>query len=384
MTKVSNHQQQPLQQQPHHSQHQQYSQFNLPLPQVHSTNSHHSIHLLSQQQQQQNLNQSQPQGMTSSLSSITGQIMPHHPHQRSSATTQIIGTQFIDQSQYLTAIPVQPVLTASTTTFPASATMISPLLPPPDYVHSNVVLTPAQNQIQDHLQRKHEELQKLIVQQQDELRRVSEQLFMARYGLLPSIVNVSLPFVANLDSSETGESSRCISTSSHMSQQTYHEHHQQQQPQMIHHQANQTPTQNPNSLASMQHPIQPHQQQQNILQQQQMTFEINSTQQQKNQIEQQQQQQQSIDSDQANNEIIQFMHHQSQNVNQAAATTNIHQIQTNMQQHMIANDDFELIPFQMMNQQAQILFSSGNSNNNNNNNNSNSTVNINSNSANSK
>lgn len=54
-------------------------------------------------------------------------------------------------------------------------------------------MTPAQSQIQDQLQRKHEELQHLIVQQQEELRRVSEQLLMARYGLLPSIVNVSLP-----------------------------------------------------------------------------------------------------------------------------------------------------------------------------------------------
>lgn len=42
------------------------------------------------------------------------------------------------------------------------------------------------------MQRKHEELQQLIVHQQDELRRVSEQLLMARYGL--PIVNVALPF----------------------------------------------------------------------------------------------------------------------------------------------------------------------------------------------
>lgn len=54
-------------------------------------------------------------------------------------------------------------------------------------------MTPTQSQIQDQLQRKHEELQQLIVHQQEELRRVSEQLLMARYGLLPSIVNVAMP-----------------------------------------------------------------------------------------------------------------------------------------------------------------------------------------------
>lgn len=51
-------------------------------------------------------------------------------------------------------------------------------------------MTPAQNQIQDELQRKHEELQQLIVHQQEELRRVSEQLFIARYGILTPLLNV--------------------------------------------------------------------------------------------------------------------------------------------------------------------------------------------------
>lgn len=55
-------------------------------------------------------------------------------------------------------------------------------------------MSSTQSHIQDQLQRKHEELQQLIVQQQEELRRVSEQLLMARYGLLPSIVNVAVPF----------------------------------------------------------------------------------------------------------------------------------------------------------------------------------------------
>jgi hypothetical protein len=86
----------------------------------------------------------------------------------------------MDQPQYIaTAIPVQPF---------------------------TAVLSP-QNQIQDHLQRKHEELQKLIIEQQNELRRVSEQLFMARYGI------ISVP----ADTLSAAENS-CISTSSHATQ----------------------------------------------------------------------------------------------------------------------------------------------------------------------
>ncbi|XP_025837680.1 circadian locomoter output cycles protein kaput [Agrilus planipennis] len=48
-----------------------------------------------------------------------------------------------------------------------------------------VEMSPAQSQLQADLQRKHAELQALIGQQQAELRRVSEQLLMARLGLLP-------------------------------------------------------------------------------------------------------------------------------------------------------------------------------------------------------
>lgn len=61
----------------------------------------------------------------------------------------------------------------------------------------DIVMTPAQNQIQDELQRKHEELQQLIVHQQEELRRVSEQLFIARYGILSPLLNVSI-FISTL------------------------------------------------------------------------------------------------------------------------------------------------------------------------------------------
>ena len=47
-------------------------------------------------------------------------------------------------------------------------------------------MTPTQSQLQADLQRKHAELQVIIGQQQAELRKVSEQLLMAKLGLLPS------------------------------------------------------------------------------------------------------------------------------------------------------------------------------------------------------
>lgn len=62
-------------------------------------------------------------------------------------------------------------------------------------------MTSTQTILQDQLQRKHEELQQLIVHQQDELRRVSEQLIMARYGMpvvtVPYAPVPSVPVTSN-------------------------------------------------------------------------------------------------------------------------------------------------------------------------------------------
>ncbi|CAK9797663.1 Circadian locomoter output cycles protein kaput [Anthophora plagiata] len=96
---------------------------------------------------------------------------------------------FMEQAQYAT-VNLQPVVS---TRFAASAAPIIPTLPSHEMLHQQgIVMTPAQNQIQDELQRKHEELQQLIVHQQEELRRVSEQLFIARYGILS--LNASVPY----------------------------------------------------------------------------------------------------------------------------------------------------------------------------------------------
>lgn len=320
--------------QPQHSQppqQQQYTPFSH--PQLHPANQLH--------QSPQSIPQ-QPQSIAPHPPTITSQIMSHDP--RPAAPTQIISAPFIDQSQYLTAIPVQPVIMPST--FPASATVISPLPQPPDYIHSNVVLTPAQNHIQDHLQRKHEELQKLIVQQQDELRRVSEQLFMARYGLLPSIVNVSHPFVAPIEQTDGIDSNRCISSTSHLSQQPAYQEHQSQMIQ--HHVLQASPQSQTNTQVQSSTLIH----QSGMLQQQHMTisYDMNSQKQQQNHMEQ------SMESDASGSDIMQQYMQPSQ--------TNMHQMQSHQQPMM--NNNFELIPFQMMSQQAQTLFDSGNNNNNNN------------------
>ncbi|XP_056634115.1 circadian locomoter output cycles protein kaput isoform X1 [Diorhabda sublineata] len=87
---------------------------------------------------------------------------------------QIQPTQFTDPQHYLTAIPVQQLIN----NFPSPG-ILSPA--PVD----NIVMPNAQSQLQVDLQRKHAELQAVIGQQQQELRRVSEQLLMARLGILP-------------------------------------------------------------------------------------------------------------------------------------------------------------------------------------------------------
>lgn len=57
--------------------------------------------------------------------------------------------------------------------------------------HSTLVVTQShQTQANDELQRKNEELQQLIAHQQEELRRVSEQLLIARYGIISPLINV--------------------------------------------------------------------------------------------------------------------------------------------------------------------------------------------------
>ncbi|XP_076245464.1 circadian locomoter output cycles kaput protein Clock [Calliopsis andreniformis] len=98
---------------------------------------------------------------------------------------------FMEQTQYGT-VTLQPVVS---TGFTASAAPIVSALPTHEMLHQpGIVMTPAQNQIQDELQRKHEELQQLIVHQQEELRRVSEQLLIARYGILSPLLNAGMPY----------------------------------------------------------------------------------------------------------------------------------------------------------------------------------------------
>ncbi|XP_017779823.1 PREDICTED: circadian locomoter output cycles protein kaput-like isoform X3 [Nicrophorus vespilloides] len=101
------------------------------------------------------------------------------------STQTIVAPTFMEPPQYVAAIPVQPVITNF-----ASPAVLSPLpvniLYRPDQVIDNIGFSQIHNQMQADLQRKHAELQAVIGQQQAELRRVSEQLLMARLGLLPS------------------------------------------------------------------------------------------------------------------------------------------------------------------------------------------------------
>lgn len=117
---------------------------------------------------------------------------------------------FMEQVQYAT-VNLQPVVS---TGFTASTTPIVSTLPAHEMLHQqSIVMTPAQNQIQDELQRKHEELQQLIVHQQEELRRVSEQLLIARYGILSPLLNVGMPYNAT---NACQQMNRCNSTNSNV------------------------------------------------------------------------------------------------------------------------------------------------------------------------
>lgn len=136
------------------------------------------------QRQQQQPQQQQQQEQSSSSNAV--------PTSTSQVSLAVAAPFLEAQQQYVTAIPVQPVLA---TGFPAVVTT----LPATELVRQPIAMTTAQNNLQEQLERKHEELQQLIVQQQEELRRVSEQLFMARYGLLsPMSLNITSTAASHL------------------------------------------------------------------------------------------------------------------------------------------------------------------------------------------
>lgn len=137
----------------------------------------------------------------------------------SSNHSPLISPQFVNSPQYVAAIPVQPMIAA--TTFSNQA-LIQPLRPTFEYIPSNVVLTSTQNQIQDQLQKKHEELKHLIQKQQEELRRVSEQLMIARYGIVPTLVTSHFPIVKSDSNSKNSCNVSHISSMSRHSEEASH------------------------------------------------------------------------------------------------------------------------------------------------------------------
>ncbi|CAB3382921.1 Hypothetical predicted protein [Cloeon dipterum] len=149
-----------------------------------SSNSQSVHHPQQQPQTQQPLQQSlQPR-------SVSTVITTAYPHYQSASNLQPVPSHQQAQ-QFVAAIPVQPAMIAAP--FP-TPTVISAMAPP-ELLRQPIVVTSPQSQIHDQLQRKHAELQQLIVQQQEELQRVREQLLMARYGILPlNVSQVTMPY----------------------------------------------------------------------------------------------------------------------------------------------------------------------------------------------
>ncbi|XP_053952767.1 circadian locomoter output cycles protein kaput [Anastrepha ludens] len=190
-------------------------------PQQMKASNQNLLHSHLQSQQNTNLQTRQSQSdqklipMIPQHTMAQAQIVANSPCQFNQApyplrTSQIVGPTFLEPSQYLAAIPVQPMiaqfpvapvvspLPASVSTVQpwktatqSSHATLDPLQTQADMLSGAVVMTPTQTQLQDQLQRKHDELQKLIMHQQDELRMVSEQLLLARYTLLQPMVPIN-------------------------------------------------------------------------------------------------------------------------------------------------------------------------------------------------
>ncbi|XP_075991228.1 circadian locomoter output cycles kaput protein Clock isoform X2 [Anticarsia gemmatalis] len=100
----------------------------------------------------------------------------HKNNEPAPAPQHGMGAQYLDPAPYVNTVGVPGVL---------------PLPIPP----LPIVVSPDQAQVQEQLQRKHEELQQMIVRQQEELRQVKEQLLLARLGILQPLINVQSPYV---------------------------------------------------------------------------------------------------------------------------------------------------------------------------------------------
>ncbi|CAH0390848.1 unnamed protein product [Bemisia tabaci] len=137
---------------------------------------------------------------TTSLSTDSSSLVSrHHTSRQRTNNASSHSSQQIPQSRSMSVKP-QPAMTfyemppavynlAAVPSYPIQGT-VSPNVPP-ELLRTSQPLVMASNQseIQDQLQRKHEELQQLIVQQQEELRKIHEQLIMAKCGFLPPMGN---------------------------------------------------------------------------------------------------------------------------------------------------------------------------------------------------
>ncbi len=156
-------------------------------------------HMHQQQQQQQQQQQStipgqiHPQAMQPQHQGIVGEGFTFALPNSSPAATNPSVAPSIPVPAMPAALLPQPVFIAAPTTTPATvATMAVPgcqAIQTSAGLQSKITLTPAQLQLQEQLRVKHTELMRHMAEQQEELRRISEQLIMSQYGLIP--VNMS-------------------------------------------------------------------------------------------------------------------------------------------------------------------------------------------------
>ncbi|CAB0028974.1 unnamed protein product [Trichogramma brassicae] len=160
----------------------------------------------SQQQQQQTYQpqpQPQPQPQQQQQQQMVQKMKVEQQHQPQPQPQPQHCPDYLEPTQY-DSVAVDPLVAEA---YPPNTAIIAPLQATEILHQQGLVMPPAPNQIQDELQRKHEELQQLIVHQQEELRRVSEQLLIARYGIFSPLLNVGVPYNANVPCQQP---TRCV------------------------------------------------------------------------------------------------------------------------------------------------------------------------------
>ncbi|KAK3602792.1 hypothetical protein CHS0354_026342 [Potamilus streckersoni] len=177
-------------------------------------------HIQRQQEQQQHRNQLQAQAVQFPILAVSPQLSKPVVSQTAvhqSAVPEVIMSQ-------TGGISLMPILSTSGSKGIGTSTQetLNSMISAAPQLH----MTPIQRQLHEQLKQKARQVQEAIIRQQEELRKITDQLSLNRQGLLPYLIQKENP--ANMDSENTletkGMQKPLTSASQHSQSQHQHPH----------------------------------------------------------------------------------------------------------------------------------------------------------------